>query len=186
MLGQAKESRWSWSSALVGAVSAAAAAAILAGKPRDPSFQLLSISLTSFKLHLPVLDVELTLTVHVTNPNIVPIHYASSTMSIFYDGSLLGTAQLEAASQPAKSCSIIRLAARLDGIQLAHHAAKFVSDLANREMVLDAAVDIEGRAKVVWWEHKFRAHVSSHVVVDPVFLDVIDQENRSEVELLVP
>lgn len=174
---------WSWSSALIGAASAAATAAIILGKPKDPTFHLISISLTSLKLNLPLLDVELILTVHVTNPNIVPIEFSSSSMSIFYDGSLLGTALVEAGSQPARSCRLLRLPARLDGIELAHHAARFLSDVAKREMELDAAVDICGTAKVLWWTHRFRVHVDSHVVVDPVLLDVVDQQHKSELDL---
>ena len=50
-------------------------------------------------------------------------------------------------------------------------------------MMLDATVDIEGAAKVLWWDHKFKVHVDSHVVVDPLYLDVIDQENKSDLEL---
>ena len=150
-----KKVKWSWSSALIGAASAAAASALISAKPKDPTFHVISISLTSFKLNLPVLDVELTLTVHVTNPNIVPIHYSSTTMSIFYDGSLLGSAEVQAGSQGPHSCQTLRLPARLDGVQLAHHAVKFLTDVARREMVLDAAVDIGGTAKVLWWHHKF-------------------------------
>lgn len=179
-----KEVKWSWSSAVVGAASAVAATALLSAKPKDPTFHLVSINLTTFKLNLPVLDAELVLTVHVTNPNIVPIHYSSTTMSIFYDGSLLGSAQVEAGSQSPQSCQLLRLPARLDGLQLAHHASRFVADLARREMLLDAAVDICGSAKVLWWDHKFKVHVESRVTIDPVSFDVIDQENMSELELL--
>ncbi|OVA10014.1 Late embryogenesis abundant protein [Macleaya cordata] len=181
-----RRENWSWNSALlIGAVSATATAAIILAKPKDPTFHLISITLTSFKLNLPVLDAELILTVHVTNPNIVPIYYSSSSMSIFYDGALLGSAQVQAGSQPPKSCQILKLPARLDGIELAHHATKFLADLARREMVLDAEVDIEGNAKVLWWANRFKVHVDSHIVVDPVYLDVIDQENRSELELFL-
>ncbi|KAK7860369.1 hypothetical protein CFP56_039617 [Quercus suber] len=123
------------------------------------------------------------LTVHVTNPNIVPIHYSATTMSIFYDGSLLGSAEVQAGSQGPQSCQTLRLLARLDGVQLAHHAVKFLADVARREMVLDAAVDIGGTAKVLWWHHKFMVRVDSRVTVDPVFLDVIDQENTAEMEV---
>ncbi|OWM69010.1 hypothetical protein CDL15_Pgr025197 [Punica granatum] len=177
--------KWSWSSALIGVSAGAAAAALSRAKPRDPTFHLISISLTSFKLNLPVLDAEVILTVHVTNPNIVPIHYSSTTMSIFYDGSLLGLAEVAAGHQPPRSCQLLRLPARLDGLELAHHAAKFLADVARREMVFDATVDIEGTAKVLWWEHRFKVHVDSHVTVDPVFLDVIGQENQSELEVFV-
>ncbi|KHN21157.1 hypothetical protein glysoja_006636 [Glycine soja] len=45
------------------------------------------------------------------------------------------------------------------------------------------AVDIAGTARVMWWDHNFKVHVDSHVTVDPVFLDVIDQENTSELEV---
>lgn len=180
-----KTVKWSWTSALVGAASATAAAALMMAKPRDPAFHLISINLTSFKFNFPVIDADLILTVHVTNPNIAPIHYSSTAMSIFYDGSYLGSAKIDAGSQAAKSCQVLRLPARLDGMELAHHAGRFLADVTRREMKLDAAVDIEGAAKVLWWNHKFKVHVDSHIVVDPVYLDVIDQENKSELTLLL-
>ncbi|XP_055833131.1 uncharacterized protein LOC129902112 [Solanum dulcamara] len=177
--------RWSWTSAFVGAATAAATVVALSSKPRDPDFHLVSIDLTSFKLNFPVLDAELILTVHVTNPNVTSINYSSTEMSIFYSGDHLGSARVKAGSQPPRSCQVLRLPARLSGVQLAHHGKEFVADVAKREMVLDATVDIEGFAKVMWWDHKFRVHVDSHVTVDPVFLDVIDQENKSALEVFV-
>ncbi|CBI28306.3 hypothetical protein VitviT2T_009107 [Vitis vinifera] len=179
-----KTVKWSWTSALIGAASATAAAALINAKPKDPAFHLISISLTSFKFNFPVLDAEVILTVHVTNPNIAPIHYSSTAMSIFYDGSHLGSAQIDAGSQAPKSCQVLRLPARLDGLELlTQHAGRFLADIRRREMTLDATVDIEGAAKVLWWDHKFKVHVDSHVVVDPLYLDVIDQENKSDLEL---
>ncbi|KAI9074411.1 hypothetical protein K1719_043605 [Acacia pycnantha] len=178
-----KKVKWSWSSAIIGAASAVAATAIVSAKPKDPTFHLISINFTSLKLNLPVLDAGLALTVHVTNPNIAPIHYSSTSMSIYYQGSLLGSAEVQAGSQPPRSCQLLHLPARLNGLELAHHASRFVADVAKREMVLDAAVDISGTAKVLWWEHKFKVHVDSHVTVDPLFLDVIDQENSSELDV---
>lgn len=180
-----KKVNWSWPSALVGAAAASAMAALLSAKPRDPTFHLISINLTSLKLSLPILDTEVILTVHVTNPNAVPIHYSSTELSIFYAGTFLGSAPVEAGSQPARSCQMLHLTARLSGMELAHHVAQFLADVARREMVLDAKVVIQGTAKVMWWEHKFRVNVDSHVTVDPLFLDVIDQENKSEMEVFV-
>ncbi|XP_059627651.1 uncharacterized protein LOC132270486 [Cornus florida] len=182
-----KNVKWSWTSALIGAASATATTAIITCKPRDPKFHVISITLTSFKPNLAALDAEaeLMLTVHVTNPNIVPIHYQSTEMSIFYAGSLIGSACVSAGSQPACSCQVLHLPAKLSGLGLAHHAAQFLADLRRREMALDATVDIEGAAKVLWWDHKFKVHVDSHIVVDPVFLDVVDQENKSEMDILI-
>ncbi|OMO91759.1 Late embryogenesis abundant protein, LEA-14 [Corchorus capsularis] len=180
-----KRVKWSWTSAFVGAASATAVAALLGAKPKDPTFHLISINLTSFKLNLPHIDAELILTVHVTNPNIAPIDYSSTTMSIFYEGSLLGAAQVKAGSQPPRSCQLLKLPTRLAGVELAHHAGKFFADVSKREMVLDAKVDIGGTAKVLWWDHRFKVHVDSHVTVDPVFLDVIDQENKSQLEVFL-
>ncbi|XP_004140159.2 uncharacterized protein LOC101218134 [Cucumis sativus] len=180
-----KKRNWSWTSALVGAASAIAATAIISAKPKDPTFHLISIKFTSFKLKPPVVDTELILTVHVTNPNVAPIHYSSTAMSIFYEGSLLGSAQVDAGSQQPRSCQVLRLPARLDGLKLAHHGSRFISDVAKREMVLDASVDIGGFARVLWWSHKFKVHVDSHLTVDPVFLDVLDQENTSQLELFL-
>ncbi|KAL3324886.1 hypothetical protein AABB24_038808 [Solanum stoloniferum] len=183
--GSRRGVRWSWTSAFVGAAAAAATVVALSSKPRDPDFHLISIDLTSFKLNFPVVDAELILTVHVTNPNVTSINYSSTEMSIFYSGDHLGSARVKAGSQPPRSCQVLRLPARLSGLQLAHHGKEFVADVAKREMLLDATVDIEGFAKVMWWDHKFRVHVDSHVTVDPVFLDVIDQENKSALEVFV-
>ncbi|XP_014493446.2 uncharacterized protein LOC106755749 [Vigna radiata var. radiata] len=182
-IAMGKKVKWSWSSAIIGAASAVAATALISAKPKDPTFHLISINMTSLKLNLPLLDAEVLLTVHVTNPNIAPIDYSSTSMSIFYEGSLLGSAQVQAGSQPPRSCQLLRLPARLHGLQLAHHAKRFLQDVARREMVLDASVDIAGIARVMWWDHNFKVHVDSHVTVDPVFLDVIDQENTSELEV---
>ncbi|CAL1367207.1 unnamed protein product [Linum trigynum] len=184
-MGTRKLPRWSWASFLAGGASAVAAAALLRAKPQDPTFHLISINLGSFKLNFPVLDADLTLTVHVTNPNIVPVHYSAATLSIYYDGSLLGSARVESGSQPARSCRLIRLPGRLDGLELAQHAKRFLNDVASREMVLDARVDVGGTAKVLWWwDHRFAVHVESKVTVDPLLLDVVDQENKSKIDLL--
>ncbi|PKU66430.1 uncharacterized protein LOC110112656 isoform X2 [Dendrobium catenatum] len=174
----------SYKTAAIGAASAAAAAAaIFAVRPKDPTFQLVSINLSSFHLNLPVLDLELTLAVHVTNPNIVPVRYSPASVSIFYAGSLLGSAALEAGSQPPMSCSLVYLPARLNGLQLAQHAASILADAARRRMSLDAAVDIAGDARLLFWSHRFMLRLESHVLVDPIFLDVIDQDNHSETHL---
>ncbi|KAK2380080.1 Late embryogenesis abundant (LEA) hydroxyproline-rich glycoprotein family [Trifolium repens] len=175
--------KWSWTSAIIGAASAIAATSILSAKPKDPTFHLISINFTSLKPSLPVLDAEVLLTVHVTNPNIAPINYTSTTMSIFYEGSLLGSAPVQAGSQPPRSCQLLRLPARLKASQLAQHVKRVVADVAKREMVLDAAVDIAGTARVLWWDHNFKVRVHSHVTVDPVFLDVIDQQNTTQLQL---
>lgn len=45
------------------------------------------------------------------------------------------------------------------------------------------AVGIAGTARLMWLNHNFMVHVDSHVTVDSVFLDVIDQENTSELEV---
>ncbi|KAF5744881.1 hypothetical protein HS088_TW07G00462 [Tripterygium wilfordii] len=180
-----RRAKWSWTSAFVGAASALAATTLLSARPKDPTFHLISIKFTSFNLKLPVVDADLMLTVHVTNPNMVPVKYSSTTMSIFYDGSLLGSAEVKAGSQNPRSCEMLRLPARLDGLELANHASRFFADVAKREMVLEAKVDFMGKARMWWWDHGFKMHVDSHLTVDPVFLDVIDQENISQLQLLV-
>lgn len=175
-----KKVKWSWSSAVIGAATATAAAALVFGRPKDPMFRLISIKPTSINLEKRVLHLDLILTVHVTNPNVVPIRYSSSSMSIFYQGTLLGTARVDEGSQAAMSCQLLKLPARLDGDRLGCHLSRFLSDVARREMEIDAAVDLGGTARVMWWgQKKFKVHVDSHLTVDPVFLDVLDQENRS-------
>ncbi|KAJ3691623.1 hypothetical protein LUZ61_020787 [Rhynchospora tenuis] len=175
--------KWDWGSAFAGAACATATLTAVWARPRNPTFHLISISLSSFHLNLPLLDLELMLTVHVTNPNPVAIQYQPASISISYSGTHLGTAQLEAGSQSANSCQILQLAARLDGLEMAHHARAILADVARRNMVLDSTVDIKGFAQVWWWAHKFSVHVDSHVVVDPVFLEVVEQQNHSETQV---
>uniref|UniRef100_A0A7N0VDQ2 Water stress and hypersensitive response domain-containing protein n=1 Tax=Kalanchoe fedtschenkoi TaxID=63787 RepID=A0A7N0VDQ2_KALFE len=184
-MSTSKKKSWNfnWGSALIGAATATATAAVLVAKPKDPKFHLISIDLKSLKLNFPALDAEMLLRVHVTNPNVVPINYSSTTMSIYYEGSMLGAAKVEAGSQARNSCETLRLPTRLSGMELAHHAGKFLEDVRRREMLLDAAVDIEGTARVLLWDHKFKVHVDSRIVVDPVLLDIIDQENKAALQL---
>lgn len=176
--------RWSWGSALAGAATTAAATALVLCRPRDPRFELISISLSAFHFRPPAaLDIGLTLTVHATNPNVVPVRYGPSTVSILYGGAHLGTARLDAGEQPATSCRLLHLPARLDGVELAHRARALLSDVARRHMELDAAVEIAGEAAVLLWSRPFSVRIDSHITVDPVFLEVVDQENRLEMQL---
>jgi len=50
-------------------------------------------------------------------------------------------------------------------------------------MELDAAVEIAGEAAVLLWSRPFSVRIDSHITVDPVFLEVVEQENRSEMQL---
>ncbi|CAJ1979134.1 unnamed protein product [Sphenostylis stenocarpa] len=184
-MGQKHKWNWNWNSAIIGAASAVAASALISAKPKDPTFDLVSMKFTFLRLNLPLFDAEVLLTVHVTNPNIVPIHFSSTSVSIFYEGSLLGSAQFEAGSQPPRSEQLLRIPTRLHSIQFTQHATRFLHDIAGSEMYLDAAVDIAGTARIMWWDHNFNVHVDSHVTVDPVFLDLIDKEYISELEVLL-
>ena len=90
--------------ALLGAVGAvgigSAGWALWQIRPRDPIFEVVSIDISGFKLNwatesmIPyaVVDVALTLKIKVINPNVTPIQYTSTTMDIFYRGTLMGQA----------------------------------------------------------------------------------------------
>ncbi|ERN13022.1 uncharacterized protein LOC18441259 [Amborella trichopoda] len=175
----------------IGTTTAAVVALAIAARPRDPTLSLLSISLSSLHVGfpttpippIPVLDLELTLTVSVTNPNLVPVTYSPSTMSIYCDDTLLGQAKVAAGSQPARSVRTLQLWAQLDGLKLTHRLARLMRDVIRREMELKAVVRIEGEAQLLIWKHPFVIHVDSNVVVDPLFLEVLDQETRSKLDL---
>lgn len=66
---------------------------------------------------------------------------------------------------------------------MAHHAKAILADVARRSMVLDSTVDIKGLAQLWLWAHRFSVHIDSHVVVDPVFLEVVEQKNQSETQV---
>ncbi|XP_020262356.1 uncharacterized protein LOC109838316 [Asparagus officinalis] len=142
-------------SAVAGAASASAALILLFGRPKDPTFHLISITLSSFSLNLPLLDLDL------IRPKPSPRRSAP------------------------RSCQPHQAPRRgSTGIQMAHHAGSILADVARREMRLDAEVEIAGTARVLFMRRRFCAKVESHVVVDPVFLDVVEQENTTETHLL--
>lgn len=191
-----KKVNWNWTSALIGATAATAATTVFFAKPKVPKFRLVGLSALQLKFKnstnedhqepkFPRLDADLVLTIHVNNPNILPVRYSATSLSIYYDGSFLGSAHVPAGSQPPNSCQLLRLQARLNGQVLAQHAKRFIGDVTKREMVIDSEVDICGWTKVILWGPKFKVHVDSRIVIDPVMLDVIDQENESRLQLFV-
>ncbi|KNA06839.1 hypothetical protein SOVF_177300 [Spinacia oleracea] len=199
-----KKVKWSWPSALIGATAATAATTFFFVRPKVPNFRLVSLTALQLKFKnsnneeqsqllsqeelnkkFPRLNADLILTIHVSNPNILPVRYSATSLSIYYDGSFLGSAHVPAGSQPPNSCQLLRLQARLNGQELAQHAKRFIGDVTKREMVIDAEVDISGWAKVLIWGPSFKVHVDSRIVIDPVMLDVIDQENESRLQFFV-
>jgi LEA14-like dessication related protein len=130
-----------------------------------------------------VVDVSLTLFIKVINPNVTPIQFSSTVMDIYYKGTLLGQAQVDSGSQEAKSEQVMEVPAKLDGLEMTNHLKDLFADVAKREMMLHSVVTIAGSAVVWKWKHNFEVHVDSDLKVDPVFLDVLDQENRVHLEL---
>ncbi|GLJ54280.1 hypothetical protein SUGI_1164410 [Cryptomeria japonica] len=160
-------------------------------RPKDPIFQVMSIHLKGFKLRfctisgLPaaVIDVELTINIKVTNPNAAPIEYKSTIMDIYYNNSLLAQAQVPAGSQGANSCEIMEVPAKMDGLQVTQHLKHLIGDIAAREMSLRAVVTINGSAWLWKWGRAFQVQVHAHIKVDPLLLDVIEQENKVHLQL---
>jgi hypothetical protein len=160
-------------------------------RPKDPKFEVVGMELSGFKLRwmtesfLPyaVLDVSMKLSIKVTNPNITPIQYTATTMDIFYRGTLMGQAQVEAGSQGAQCDQVIEIPAKLDGLKITEHVKELFQDVAKREMQMSAVVTIAGDAIVWKIRHHFEVKVNSDITVDPVFLKVLDQDNRAEMQL---
>uniref|UniRef100_A0A7I4C3I2 Water stress and hypersensitive response domain-containing protein n=1 Tax=Physcomitrium patens TaxID=3218 RepID=A0A7I4C3I2_PHYPA len=147
--------------ALVGAVGAVgiggAAYVLWQIRPKDPSFEVIHIELSGFKVRwmteslIPyaVVDVAMKISIKVTNPNITPIKYTSTTMVMFYRGTKMGTADVEAGSQDARSDQVIEIPAKLDGLKITEHLKELFQDVRKREMVMSAVVTITGDA-IVW------------------------------------
>jgi LEA14-like dessication related protein len=161
-------------------------------RPRDPVFEVQSITLSGFNvrfttesaLPMAVVDVSLTLFIKVINPNVTPIQFSSTVMDIYYKGTLLGQAQVDSGSQEAKSEQVMEVPAKLDGLKMTNHLKDLFADVTKREMTLNSVVTISGCAVVWKWKHNFEVHVNSDIKVDPVFLQILDQENRVELDLV--
>jgi hypothetical protein len=88
---------------VAGAVGVAGAGwALWQIRPKDPAFEVVGMELSGFNLRwmteslvpYAVLDVSIKISIKVTNPNVTPIKYTSTTMDIFYRGTLMGQAQV--------------------------------------------------------------------------------------------
>uniref|UniRef100_A0A0D6R2Z7 Water stress and hypersensitive response domain-containing protein n=1 Tax=Araucaria cunninghamii TaxID=56994 RepID=A0A0D6R2Z7_ARACU len=160
-------------------------------RPREPVFEVICINLKGLKLRvstesllpLAVIDLEVIISIKVTNPNVAPIEYKSTVMDIYYRGSLLGQAQVPAGSQGANSSEILEVPAKMDGLEATQHLKDLAKDVAKREMTIRAVVTIEGSAWMWKWGHRFAVRVDSEIKVDPILLDVIEQENKVHLEL---
>lgn len=178
--------------ALIPVVGAGAAAALYCVWPRDPVFEVTKIQLSGFRLRwctdspllVAVVDVELTLFIKVTNKNVVGITFSETTMDIFYRNNLLGQALVEAGEQGPRSEKILELPARLDGLEVTNQVAGFIEDVSRREMELLSLVTISGNANMWPIKHSFKIHVRSEIKVDPIFLDVKEQDNQVKMDLL--
>ncbi|TKY57962.1 Late embryogenesis abundant protein, LEA-14 [Spatholobus suberectus] len=162
-----------WNSIIIKAVTVVIVTTSILKKPKDPTFNLVSTYFSSLKLNYSLLEADLFLTFNVANPNIVPAHYSSITVSIFYEGSFLGSTDVQGDSQPPESNVQLHLLAYLPELELADHATRFVHDVVRRRMVLDVVVDVVGTSRVFCWEYPFKVRVDGSVDVDPYFLDVL-------------
>ncbi|CAM6099970.1 unnamed protein product [Calypogeia fissa] len=177
-----------------GVVAGGTGAWIYSIRPRDPVFEVVAISLKGFNLRfctdspmlMAVIDVELTLSIKVTNDNVAPIEYTSTIMDIYYRGNLLGQAQVKEGTQEAKSSKVLEVPCKLDGLEMTNHVTDLFKDVTKREMNLHSVVTIAGRARLWKWTHNFEVHVTSEIKVDPIFLNIIDQENKVEMEFESP
>ncbi|ONK71427.1 uncharacterized protein A4U43_C04F8460 [Asparagus officinalis] len=104
-------------SAVAGAASASAALILLFGRPKDPTFHLISITLSSFSLNLPLLDLDLIRPKpsRAPTPTLVPIPLRPARLSISYRRFPTSAPPLPAALSPPLLPASSGSAARLDG-----------------------------------------------------------------------
>ncbi|KAM0869587.1 hypothetical protein ACQ4PT_040571 [Festuca glaucescens] len=91
--------------------------------------------------------------------------------SILYSGECAGSACLDAAGQPATSCSLLHLWARLHALELAGHAGAILVDAAHWHLELNASMEIA----VLLWSRRYSVRIERYIVADPVFLKVVEQ-----------
>lgn len=78
-VGDFGPARFGWHSTLTGDASAAAASSLCSLSRGTATVHLVSITISSFWLNLPIMDLDLTLTIHLPKPNLVPPSYSSPT-----------------------------------------------------------------------------------------------------------
>jgi len=155
--------------------------------PKDPAFEVVNIRFSGFQtrfvtdspLLVATVDIDMTLSIKVTNPNIVGIEHGETTMDIFYKDALLGQAKVPPGKQAGRSEKIIEVKSRMDGLEASGQIMNIATDFAAGKVELKAFVCIPGEAKVFFIRHPFKCEVRSTIVVNPVTLEVLEQVNEA-------
>eukprot|EP00897_Mesotaenium_endlicherianum_P010083 jgi/Mesen1/9102/ME000058S08590 len=170
------------------------AAGLYAIRPRNPIMQTKEMRVTGFKLRpttaglLPALSVDLTLslTAFVQNPNIVPVTYPDSTVDILYNDEKIGEALLEAGQLKPWESRNEELSAQIQGLEMGMKAGtQLLADVANRQVTVVALTVFATTAHALFntIHYTFKLVGRNDVTFDPLTLGVTDSESKAMLKL---
>ncbi|CAI0543237.1 unnamed protein product [Linum tenue] len=146
--------------------------------PSDPEITVVRVGLNHIQVHSSpklTLDVSLSLTVKVRNPDFFSLDYDYLSVSIGYRGRQLGVVRSIGGTVKARGSSYVDAALNLNGLEFFLDAFYLLEDLAKGVVPFDTTTTISGDLGLLFFEIPIEGKVSCDVYLSTSNQTVVRQ-----------
>ncbi|CAN1822481.1 hypothetical protein LINPERHAP1_LOCUS29986 [Linum perenne] len=136
--------------------------------PSDPNITVLRVALNHIQVHSSpkfTLDISLSLTVKVQNPDVFSLDYDYLSLSIGYRGRQLGVVRSQGGSIKARGSSNVYATLDLNGLEFVWDSFYLIEDLAKGVVPFDTMTTINGDLGLLFFKIPIEGKVSCDVYV---------------------
>ncbi|XP_057536706.1 uncharacterized protein LOC130814601 isoform X3 [Amaranthus tricolor] len=138
--------------------------------PSDPHIQLVRLQLNHIRVntspHL-LLDLSLSVTLKVHNPDFFSLNYDDLDVSISYRGRQLGFVKSDGGKVRMRGSSYVDATLDVNGFEILHDIFYLIEDVAAGKIPFDTVSHIEGELGLLFFKFPIQAKVSCEVDVNP-------------------
>lgn len=138
--------------------------------PSDPRLKLVRVKLNHIRVnsHPHVsLDLSLSLTLRVFNPDAYALRYDALNVTVAYRGRELGFVRSDGGEVKMRGSSYVDATLNVDGFEVLHDIIYLVEDVANGVVPFDTISVVNGELKVLFITFPIKAKVSCEIDVNP-------------------
>ncbi|CAN0900144.1 hypothetical protein LINGRAHAP2_LOCUS20673 [Linum grandiflorum] len=136
--------------------------------PSHPQIKVVRIELNKIQVQSSprlTLDVSLSLTVKVRNPDFYSLDYDYLWVSIGYRGRQIGVVRSEGGTVKARGSSYVNATLDFDGLEFFEDAFYLIGDLAKGVVLFDTTTTLDGHLGLLFFEIPIEGKVSCEVYV---------------------
>ncbi|XP_021723671.1 uncharacterized protein LOC110691043 isoform X2 [Chenopodium quinoa] len=146
--------------------------------PSDPELRLVRLKLNHIRVnsdHHLSLDLSLSLTLKVRNPDFFSVNYDALNVSISYRGRELGFVNSHGGRIKARGSSYVDATLLVDGFEVFHDLFYLIEDVAAGKVPFDTVSSIKGRFGLFFIKIPIQTKVSCEVDVNPKDQTIVHQ-----------